>query len=135
MRATFELYDVKGEGASRSAHKASVLYTPRGGAVSNKREIESAIEGAITASKESGVRYWFNSLRIARILVSMTDDSSLRFYPSIRPISTSRFVWRVLLGSPEGAFELIPYRVEFNKLKLLERLTPVVENEKKEKKT
>lgn len=133
MRATIELYDsVQAGNGSRYFRHNATLYTPRGGAPSAEEAIRTMVTDALQVAKESGVRYWHNSVRIARQLVvqSATIDAPMRLFPTLRPVPTSRFLWRIFLLPEEGAFELTGYKVEY-KQKLLHRLTPLAAEETK----
>lgn len=126
MRATIELYDsVKaGKGHTYFRHNAT-LYTPQGGAPSAEQAINAMVTDALLIAKESGVRYWHNSVRIAQILVvRSSEDAPLRLFPVRRTVPTSRFLWRIFLLSEEGQYKLAGYKLAY-KDKVLHRLTPL----------
>ena len=130
IRSNIEFYDGRQAGKRVFWRLSAVLYHANsGGPDKFLPELEAMVADAQSALKASGVRYWYNGVRFAGMLVARSvegEHKMPRLLPCTELLSTSDYVYRVSLA-PEEQVKLTCYRVVHGDGGLTESLSPVDE--------
>ena len=129
FRATVELYDGwRNRAGAVTWRLNAMLYHPNSGTPREfSPKLVELLNQAQKQLKASGVRYWYNSVRICSMLVMLSVDKQRglpHLYPCLKMVATTTNLYRVFLG-PEQKIETTCYQVNHSKYTLLESLTPI----------
>ncbi|MBW7884701.1 MAG: hypothetical protein H3C34_19085 [Caldilineaceae bacterium] len=129
-RTAIELYDGRKVGEKNTSWRlGAVLYHASSGEPPAFRaELEAALDSVLAALKASGVRYWYNSVRLAGMLVvrSLEGEHNLpRLLPCVQAPATTDYLFRVFLN-PDEKVEVVCYQVNHDSRGLVTLLSPVV---------
>lgn len=136
-KAIVELYNGYQAKDRTMFRKSAMLYSARNAAPSNRKTLEAMVDTAIKTLQESGIKYWWNALRLAKQLVTQVEESddkkAIRFFPCIDvPNRNVSFIWRIYLTPHPGKIEEIAvFNVEY-KDRILVKLVPVTSAKKSE---
>ena len=132
IRSNIEFYDGRQGGKRIFWRLSTVLYNARSGGPDKFRpELQSLIADTMKALKASGVRYWYNSARLAGMMVVKSTDGENhmpRLLPCVELLSTSDYVYRVFLA-PDEKVSVTCHRVVHGESGLMESLSLVEETE------
>lgn len=128
-KATIELYDGRQAGKRGVVwHLGAVLYHADSGQPETfQPKLRKLLDQAQADLQRAGLKYWFNSLRIAAMLVKLSAEGKHgipALYPCLKMVKTCGYLYRVYLG-PDQSVALTCYTVRHDAHGLLEALASV----------
>ena len=130
IRSNIEFYDGRQGGKRLFWRLGAVLYHANSGDPEKFRpELMATIEEAQMALKWSGVRYWYNSVRLAGMMIARSiegEHKMPRLHPCTELLATSDYVYRVFLA-PGEQVTVTCYQVDHGDNGLIESLSLVDE--------
>ena len=128
-RTTIELYDgrIVGDKTVSWRMGAMLYHANASEPPASRAELDNALAAALAALKASGVRYWYNSVRLAGMLVarSLEGEHNLpRLLPCVQAPTTTDYLFRVFLN-PDEKVEVACYQVSHDDRGMVTSLSPV----------
>lgn len=128
-RIAIEFYDGRPVGERAVSWRlGAVLYHANAGEQpASRAELDQALDTALASLKASGVRYWFNSVRLAGMLVarSLSSEHNMpRLLPCVQAPATTDFLYRVFLH-PNEKVEVACYQVSHDDHGLVTSLSSI----------
>ena len=126
FRGNIEFYDALQRGKRMRWRLGAVLYAANiDDPFLFRQAVEGLVEAALIHLKASGVRYWYNSVRIAGMLVAGSANGEYKvptLYPCTQVLPTADYVIRVRLA-PDEQLLVAGYRVAYGTEGLLESMS------------